>query len=48
MARATDAVQLMVIEVVTRSSGMSRNRTSKSASVEIDTPSLPTSPRARG
>ena len=35
MARATDAVQLMVIEVVTRSSGMSRNRISKSASVEI-------------
>ena len=48
MARATDAVQLMVIEVVTRSSGMSRNSTSKSARVEMDTPSLPTSPRARG
>ncbi len=48
MASATDAVQLMVIDVVTRSSGMSRNRISKSARVEIDTPSRPTSPRARG
>ena len=48
MASATDAVQLIVIDVVTRSSGMSRKSTSKSASVEIDTPSLPTSPRARG
>ena len=48
MASATDAVQLMVIDVVTRSSGMSRNRISKSASVEMDTPSRPTSPRARG
>src|SRR6266545_310979 len=48
LASATDAVQLMVIEVVTRSSGISRNRISKSASVEMDTPSRPTSPRARG
>ena len=48
MASATDAVQLMVIDVVTWSSGISRNRISKSASVEIDTPSRPTSPRARG
>jgi len=48
MARATEAVQLMVIDVVTRSSGMSRKRTSKSASVETDTPSRPTSPLARG
>src|ERR1700758_5642338 len=35
MASATEAVQLIVIEVVTRSSGMSRNKVSKSASVEI-------------
>ena len=48
MASATDAVQLIVIDVVTRSSGMSRKSTSKSASVETDTPSRPTSPRARG
>ena len=48
MASATDAVQLIVIEVVTWSSGISRNSVSKSASVEIDTPSRPTSPRARG
>ena len=48
MASATDAVQLIVIDVVTRSSGMSRKSRSKSASVEIDTPSRPTSPRARG
>jgi hypothetical protein len=48
MASATDAVQLMVIDVVTSPSGMSANSRSKSSSVEIDTPSLPTSPRARG
>ncbi len=47
IASATEAVQLIVIDVVTRSSGMSRKSSSKSASVEIDTPSLPTSPRAR-
>ena len=48
MASATDAVQLMVIDVVTSPSGMSANSRSKSSSVEIDTPSFPTSPRARG
>ena len=35
----------MVIEVVTLSSGMPSKRISKSFSVEIATPSLPTSPR---
>jgi hypothetical protein len=48
MASATDAVQLMVIDVVTSPSGMSAKRRSKSSRVEIETPSLPTSPRARG
>jgi len=48
MASATDAVQLIVIDVVTSPSGMSANSRWKSSSVEIDTPSLPTSPRARG
>ncbi len=48
MASATDAVQLIVIDVVTSPSGMPPKRISKSASVEIDTPSLPTSPRERG
>jgi hypothetical protein len=48
IASATEAVQLMVIDVVTSPSGMSANSRSKSSSVEIDTPSLPTSPRARG
>jgi len=48
MARATDAVQLIVMDVVTSPSGMSAKRRSKSSSVEIETPSLPTSPRARG
>src|SRR6266404_2753887 len=48
MASATDAVQLIVIEVVTSPSGMSAKSRSKSFRVEIDTPSLPTSPRARG
>ena len=43
-----DAVQLMVIDVVTSSSGMPSKSISKSSSVEIATPSLPTSPRARG
>jgi len=38
MARATDAVQLMVIDVVTRSRRDVAERTSKSASVETDTP----------
>ena len=45
MARAIGAVALMVMEVVTSSSGMPSKRTSKSRSVEIATPSLPTSPR---
>ena len=48
IASATDAGQLMVIDVVTWSSGMSSKSRSMSSSVEIATPSLPTSPRARG
>ena len=48
MASTIDAVQLMVIEVVTRSSGIPANSRSMSSSVETDTPSRPTSPRARG
>ncbi|OLE37458.1 MAG: hypothetical protein AUG00_08145 [Candidatus Rokubacteria bacterium 13_1_20CM_2_70_7] len=48
MASAIDAVQLIVIDVVTSPSGMSAKSRAKSSSVEIDTPSLPTSPRARG
>ena len=48
IARITDAVQLMVIEVVTRPSGMPSKSRSMSASVETDTPSRPTSPRAFG
>ncbi len=38
----------MVIDVVTRSSGMSPNRTSMSAAESIATPQWPTSPSERG
>ena len=48
MARMTDAVQLMVIDVVTRSRGIPSKRRSMSSRVETVTPSRPTSPRARG
>src|SRR3990172_5099207 len=48
MASRIDAGALMVIEVDTRSRGISRNRVSMSSSEEIDTPTLPTSPRAMG
>ena len=48
IARMTEAVQLMVIDVVTRPSGMPSKSRSMSASVETDTPSRPTSPRAFG
>jgi hypothetical protein len=44
----TDAVQLMVIEVVTRPSGIASKSRSMSSRVETDTPSRPTSPRAFG
>jgi len=42
------AVALIVIEVVTWSNGMSFIRSAKSSSEQIDTPTLPTSPCARG
>ena len=48
MASRMLAVQLTVIEVVTRSSGIPAKSRSMSSSVETDTPSRPTSPRARG
>ena len=41
-----DAVELMVIDVETLSSGMPSNRRSMSASDEIATPARPTSPAA--
>ncbi len=42
------AVALMVIEVVTRSSGMPSNRRSMSSSESIATPARPASPSASG
>ncbi len=48
IARMIEAVQLIVIDVVTRPSGMPSNSRSMSARVETETPSRPTSPRARG
>ena len=42
------AVALIVIDVVTLSSGMPLNSSSMSSSDEIDTPTLPTSPSATG
>ncbi len=39
---------LMVIDVVTSSSGMPPKSTSMSRSVSTATPHMPTSPRARG
>src|SRR5204862_345978 len=47
MARATDAVQLIVMDVVTSPSGMSARRRSKSSRAASQTPSCPTSPRSR-
>src|SRR3989454_1043341 len=43
MARATDAVQLMVIDVVTSPSGMSAKSRSKSSGVEIGSSGMPES-----
>ena len=43
-----DAVALMVIEVETRSRGMSLSRISMSSRESIATPTLPTSPLAIG
>ncbi len=44
IARRTEAGALIVIDVETRSSGISWNRASMSASVSIATPTFPTSP----
>ncbi|MNL84690.1 hypothetical protein D3C87_2127380 [compost metagenome] len=46
MASSTAAGALIVIEVVTRSSGMPAKSVSMSAKESIATPVLPTSPRA--
>ena len=46
IAQITDAGPLMVIEVVTRSSGMPSSRVSMSTSEETATPHLPNSPSA--
>ena len=42
------AVELMVMDVETRASGMPSNSVSMSSSEQMATPTLPTSPRARG
>ncbi len=47
MARATAAVELIVIDVDTSPSGMPENRISMSSSDATATPSRPTSPSAR-
>jgi hypothetical protein len=39
-------VELIVIEVETRSSGMASKRAAMSSTLEMDTPTLPTSLRA--
>ncbi len=46
MARSTAAVELIVIEVDTLSSGIPSKRISTSRSVSMATPTLPTSPSA--
>jgi hypothetical protein len=48
MAKMTEAGALMVIEVVTCSSGIPANRVSMSARLEMETPHLPTSPSEKG
>ena len=45
---STEAVALMVMEVLTRSRGMSRNRASMSSRLQMGTPTLPVSPWAMG
>ncbi len=47
IASSTEAEQLIVIEVETLSSGMRSNRRAMSWTEETETPSRPTSPRAR-
>ncbi len=48
IASSVDAVALMVIDVDTRSSGMSSSSTCMSSTVSMATPTRPTSPAARG
>ena len=48
IASSTAAVALMVMLVLTRSSGMPSKSVSMSARVSTATPTLPTSPRASG
>jgi len=48
IARRTGAVALMVIEVVTRSSGIPSNTRARSSTVSTATPTRPTSPAASG
>ena len=48
MSRSTAAVELMVMDVVTLSSGRSLSNRRMSASESIATPTLPTSPSERG
>ncbi len=48
MASRMGAVALMVIDVVTSSSGRSASRTCMSSSVLMGTPTRPTSPAAKG
>ncbi len=48
IATSTGAGALMVIEVLTASSGMSLNSSSMSATESMATPTCPTSPAARG
>ena len=48
IANNVAAVALIVIDVETRSSGMSRSRVCMSSTVSIATPTRPTSPAARG
>ena len=47
-ARRIEAVELIVMEIETRSSGRPSVRIRMSSSVAIATPTLPTSPRAAG
>ncbi len=48
IARRIAAVALIVIEVETRSSGISRKSSARSSTVSIATPTRPTSPAAIG
>ncbi len=48
IASRIDAVALIVIDVLTRSSGMPSNTTARSSTVSMATPTRPTSPVASG